>query len=1000
MLLLFLWACNSDGGIKVYSVPPTVEITSHQSGDVFFDQQAITFRATITDIDEDTSSLRATWFVNEREACTSLPPDDEGESICVVTLELEDNRITVEAKDGKNNVETDSIDFSVETNLPPEITDLILTPEEPTSKDSLLLTVSARDPENAEITLQYQWFQNGIETEFLSNQIAALETQRGDNWKVVVTPNDGYQDGVPQELEVSIANSPPNIDLVEITSNGGLYNDSEFTCAADYGDWDEDDVSIEYSWEVGGTVLSTENPFVPTNGLMPGADLTCVVTANDGTDSTTNSASVTIENRIPIISSVEILPAEPYSNDDLELNVATSDPDGSSLSLSYQWSLNNIATSHVGDSFPSSDHEKGDVVKVTVIANDGEGDSLGFQASTTILNTPPTTPNISLSSTSPTAGNTDIICSVDTEATDADGDSLSYVFAWELDGSSYTQTSTTNSSGDTIQGSNTQVGQVWQCVVRAFDGDDYSDPVYSDAAMVAPSNASPNINDLQITPTTPLTTTDIEVSYSVEDPEGDAIVSQSISWYVDGSIVGGQTSNTLPSSNFVKGQSVYAEVSASDPYGMSTQQSNTVFVKNTPAEPPSISIDGGTGIEGEQDLLCNIDVASIDVDGDTSISYTFEWELDGNVYTGAMSTTTYTNDTIPAVDTVANQNWVCIVTPNDGDLGTSNSANSDTFQVLSANAAPVFDVCEISPIEPTVEDEISVYVETSDAEGDAIEIFYEWSVNGSPVSGQESDTLEVGNTLKGDTVEVIVRAEDETSYSECTQIVTVVNALPEAPTISWVNSSVVEGQDDLTCRIDQDGYDADGDTVTHRYEWTLQGSANSHNTETISKSNLTAGQTWTCQVYPSDDGGITEGEPSSVIQTTVQSYVPPACYAYVSNSHEISSCVVSVERTQETCVPASGVTVCYPQYCDSNPSVQQHNADGSDTGAYCPDWGQCEGTMDVSGQSGWSWVGGYWSCTTSTNWVDETQYGGANCGYYYTCDNQQVSCGTGNQCTP
>ena len=144
---------------------------------------------------------------------------------------------------------------------------------------------------------------------------------------------------------------------------------------------------------------------------------------------------------------------------------------------------------------------------------------------------------------------------------------------------------------------------------------------------------------------------------------------------------------------------------------------------------------------------------------------------------------------------MANQNWVCVVTPNDGDVGTSTSAISDTFQVLSANAAPVFDVCEISPTEPTVEDEISVYVETSDAEGDEIDISYEWFVNGSTVTGQESDTLEIGNTLKGDNVEVVVRTEDATSYSECSQTVSVLDPLPEAP--DSVDSSVVEGQDDL-----------------------------------------------------------------------------------------------------------------------------------------------------------------------------------------------------------
>ena len=85
---------------------------------------------------------------------------------------------------------------------------------------------------------------------------------------------------------------------------------------------------------------------------------------------------------------------------------------------------------------------------------------------------------------------------------------------------------------------------------------------------------------------------------------------------------------------FAKGQSVYAEVNASDNFGTSTQQSNTLVVENTPAEPPLISIDGGNGIEGEQDLICLIDILSNDVDGDNPISYTFEWELDGNPYTG------------------------------------------------------------------------------------------------------------------------------------------------------------------------------------------------------------------------------------------------------------------------------------------------------------------------------------------------------------------------------
>ena len=129
---------------------------------------------------------------------------------------------------------------------------------------------------------------------------------------MIVTPNDGYQDGIPQELSVTIANSPPDIDSIEITTSVvGYYNDSEFTCSVEYSDWDEDEVSLEYSWQVNGSVLSTENPFVPTNGVVPGTELTCIVTASDGQDASVDSASVVIENRIQLFQMLIFYPKLP-----------------------------------------------------------------------------------------------------------------------------------------------------------------------------------------------------------------------------------------------------------------------------------------------------------------------------------------------------------------------------------------------------------------------------------------------------------------------------------------------------------------------------------------------------------------------------------------------------------------------------------------------------------------------------------------------------------------
>ena len=78
----------------------------------------------------------------------------------------------------------------------------------------------------------------------------------------------------------------------------------------------------------------------------------------------------------------------------------------------------------------------------------------------------------------------------------------------------------------------------------------------------------------------------------------------------------------------------------------------------------AISIDPDEPIEAVDDLVCEIDSDAYDADGD-SLSYSIEWEVDGVSYTDA-TTTTETGDTVPAEDIFAEEEWTCIVTPNDG----------------------------------------------------------------------------------------------------------------------------------------------------------------------------------------------------------------------------------------------------------------------------------------------------------------------------------------------
>ena len=79
----------------------------------------------------------------------------------------------------------------------------------------------------------------------------------------------------------------------------------------------------------------------------------------------------------------------------------------------------------------------------------------------------------------------------------------------------------------------------------------------------------------------------------------------------------------------------------------------------------SIAIANQAPVEQVDDLYCEILVDSIDPDGN-SVTYTFDWTVDGSAYTGSPTTTAYSGDTIPASETNAGEVWECTVTPNDG----------------------------------------------------------------------------------------------------------------------------------------------------------------------------------------------------------------------------------------------------------------------------------------------------------------------------------------------
>lgn len=97
------------------------------------------------------------------------------------------------------------------------------------------------------------------------------------------------------------------------------------------------------------------------------------------------------------------------------------------------------------------------------------------------------------------------------------------------------------------------------------------------------------------------------------------------------------------------------------------------LVRTPNSQAPSPEVSLGVGLASE-DLHCAITVDSEDVDGDT-LTYTFDWMVDGVNHEGTITDTEHTGDTIPASELSVGQQWTCTVTPGDGSLeGHSGSA--------------------------------------------------------------------------------------------------------------------------------------------------------------------------------------------------------------------------------------------------------------------------------------------------------------------------------------
>ena len=242
------------------------------------------------------------------------------------------------ATDSDGLTDVDQMNFTV--NGIPSAPVVDITPTTPVTGDALSVTFATPsiDPEGVIPTYTYQWQLGGLtQSMYTSSSLPASATSKGEQWTVIVTPNDGIVDGTSASASVVIGNTPPTVSTVSIAPSTSVYNDTVLTCSATATDPDETP-TLNHQWTIGGTILGNSATIdLATTAGMPLDTVVCTVTAVDGDGaSSSGSASVLLDNRNPTVMAV-ISTNGNNQNAELTCNTSASDPDGETPLVNIEW---------------------------------------------------------------------------------------------------------------------------------------------------------------------------------------------------------------------------------------------------------------------------------------------------------------------------------------------------------------------------------------------------------------------------------------------------------------------------------------------------------------------------------------------------------------------------------------------------------------------------------------------------------------------------------------
>ena len=392
---------------------------------------------------------------------------------------------------------------NIPANNPPSASNVLLSPTDAKTTDSLTLSYSYSDSDNdPESGSEITWYRDS--QALPSGTITGLtvpssQATKGQDWYATVRPSDGADYGTLQTSNtVTIQNTPPTLTAPEITPSSP---DESEDLAVSYSasDADQDSLTIEIHWYLDGVLVTEFNndTTVPSIATREGDEWRVEVTVSDGEDFESRSSQIiTIgqviqPNNPPEVNTLVISPSLPTTLNDLFLTYNTQDLDGDQIiATEIEWRMDNTLTTESSTIVQSSATQRDQVWSAKVRVSDGIDWSAWSSVDVTIMNSAPVIGDLQLV---PNNSYTNDSLSFTYAYSDFDDDVMApSTITWYKDGVEQTDLANQN----TVPASLTTKGENWTVSVYGNDGTDLSIDSLEASVFIQNSNPSVTIEDM------------------------------------------------------------------------------------------------------------------------------------------------------------------------------------------------------------------------------------------------------------------------------------------------------------------------------------------------------------------------------------------------------------------------------------------------------------------------------------------------------------------------